>query len=176
MDVDSDGSEDIQIQKFLTASKIYRDLWTEFYSWEQVFCQQTLEGLSKPAGVHPRSLPHGGTSINELPVFFSTSDEEDFFIYEDISLDSTVTTKFTLSPNPKIIETQSLEPSAGYTACTAISTNTILEDDPTALPFAPYADDPLFDLDDYLSHVGWFAWEYDLLDPDRKYNLLSSRC
>ena len=169
MDVDSNDSDEIQIHKHLTGSKIYRDLWTEFYSWEQVFCQQTLEGLSKPqAGVHPRSLPHGGTSINELPAFFSSFEEEDYFIYEDISLDSTVTTKFTLSPNPKIIETQSLEPSAGYTACTAISTNTILKDDPTSLPFAPHADDPLFKLDDYLSLVGWFDWQYDLHDPDRK--------
>lgn len=168
MDVDSDGSEDIQIEKFLTCSRIYRDLWTEFYNWEQVFCQQTLEGLSKPqAGVHPRSLPHDATSIYELPVV-SSSSEEDFFTYEDISLDSTVSAKFTLSPNPKIIETQNMEPSAGYTACTAISTNTILKDDPASLSFIPHADDPLFDLRDYLSHVGWFTWQYDLNDPDRK--------
>ena len=168
MDVDSDDSEDIQIEKSLTASKVYRDLWTEFYSWEQVFCQQTIDGLSKPqAGAHPRSLPLDGTSIYEFPDLSSI--EEDFFTYEDISLDSTVTTKFTLSPNPKIIETRSLEPSAGYTACTAISTNTILKDDLTSLPFAPHADDPLFDLDDYLSFAaGWFTWQYDLHDPDRK--------
>lgn len=167
MDVDSDDSEDIQILKSLTASNIYRDLWTEFYNWEQVFCQQTLQGLSK-GGVpsHPMSLPHDGTSIYELSVF--SSSEEDFFNYEDISLDSTVITKFTLSPNPKIIETQSLEPSAGYTACTAISTSTILKDDPALLPFAPHADDPLFHLDDYLSLAGWFTWQYDLVDPDRK--------
>ena len=169
MDVDSDDSEDIQIEKFLTVSRVYRDLWAEFYSWEQGFCQQTLEGLSKPqAGVHPRSLPHDETSIYNLPAVLSSSEEKDFFTYEDISLDSTVTAKFTLSPNPKIIETHSLEPSAGYTACTAISTNTILEDDPASLPFAPHADDPLFDLNDYLSGFGWFAWQYDLNDPDRK--------
>ena len=175
MDVDSDDSEDVQIEKFLTGSNIYRDLWTEFYNWEQLFCQQTLEGLSKPhASVHPRSLPHDGTSIYELPVFSSSSPEDDSFTYEDISLDSTVITKFTLSTNPKIIETQSLDPSAGYTACTAISTNTILKDDPATLPFAPHADDPHFQLDEYLAHhdighdVGWFAWQYDLNDPDRK--------
>ena len=165
MDVDLDDSEDIQIVKSLTASKIYRDLWTEFYNWEQEFCQQTLEGLSKD-GVRHRSLPHDENSIYELPAL--SSSEEDFFTYEDISLDSTVITKFTLSLNPKIIETQSLEPSAGYTACTAISTNTILKDDPASLPFAPYADDPLFELDDYLADAGWFTWQYDLIDPDRK--------
>ena len=165
MDVDSDDFEVIQIQKFDTASKIYHDLWTEFYNWEQEFCQQTLEGLSKD-GVHPWSLPHDRTSIYELPVFSSSG--EDFFAYEDISLDSSVTTRFTLSPDPKIIETRSLEPSAGYTACTAISTIIILKDDPASLPFAPYADDPLFDLEDYLSHAGYFTWQHDFKDPDRK--------
>ena len=165
--MDSDDSEDIQIEKYVTGSRIYRDLWTEFYSWEQEFCQQTLEGLSKPrAGVPPRSLPHDGTSIYELPVL--SSSEEDLFTYEDISLDSTVTVKFTLSPNPKIIETRNLEPSAAYTACTAVSTNIFLQDDPASLQFAPYADDPLFELDEYLSSVGWFIWQYDLNDPDRK--------
>lgn len=168
MDVDSDDSEDIQIQKYVTGSRIYRDLWAEFYSWEQVFCQQTLEGLSKPqAGVPPRSLPHDGTSIYELPAVLSSS-EEDLFTYEDISLDSTVTDKFTLSANPKIIETHNLEPSAAYTTCTAVSTNIFLADDPTSLSFAPHADDPHFKLDEYLSLVGWFTWQYDLNDPDRK--------
>ena len=168
MDLDSDDSEDIQIEKFLTGSKLYRDLWTEFYSWEQAFCQETLKNLSKKpqAGVHPRSLPHDGNSIYELPVVLSSS-EEDFFTYEDISLDSTMTANFTLSPNP-IIETQNMEPSAGYTACTAISMNTILKDDPATLSFAPHADDPLFELNDYLSNFGWFTWQYDLHDPDRK--------
>lgn len=167
MDVDSDD-EDIQIEKYLTGSRIYRDLWTEFYSWEQTFCQQTLEGLSKPqAGVHPRPLPHDRTSIYELPV---ASEEEDIFAYEDISLDSTVIVKFTLSPNPKVIETRNLEPSASYTACTAISTNIFMKDDPAILPFAPHADDPLFELDEYLRGVGWFTWQYDIRDhdPDRK--------
>lgn len=176
MDVDSDDSEDIQIEKYLTGSKIYRDLWAEFYSWEQVFCQQTLEGLSKPpAGVRSGSLPHSRTSIYEIPAI-SSSSEEDFFTYEDISLDSTVVVKYTFSPNPKIVETQNLDPSAGYTACTAISTNMILKDDPSFLPFAPHADDPLFDLEDYLSRVGWFAWQHDLHDPDRKYGLFPLHC
>jgi hypothetical protein len=167
MDADLDDSEDIQFENYPTASKIYRHLWTEFYNWEQVFCQQTLEGLSR-SGVHPMSLPHDGTSIYGLPAL--SSSEQDFFIYEDISLDSTLTTKFTLSPNPKIIETRSLEPSAGYTACTAISTNIIQKDDPASLSFAPHADDsdPLFDLNDYLSHAGWFTWQSDFKDPDRK--------
>jgi hypothetical protein len=176
MDVDSDDSEDIQIEKYLTGSKIYRDLWAEFYSWEQVFCQQTLEGLSKaPAGVHSGSLPHSRTSIYEIPVI-SSSSEEDFFTYEDISLDSTVAVKYTFSPNPKIVETQNLDPSAGYTACTAISTNMILKDDPHSLPFAPYADDPLFDLEDYLYRVDQFTWQCDLHDPDRKYSLFPLHC
>ena len=166
LDVDSDDSGDIQIENKLTASKIYRDLWTEFYNWEQVFCQQTLDGLSKGGGVHPRSLPHDRTSVYELPDFSSSG--EDNFTYEDISLDSTVTNRFTLSPNPKIIETKSLEPSAGYTACTAISTNIVLNDDPATVLFAPYADDQLFDLDEYLSLPGWFTWQYDFKDPDRK--------
>lgn len=172
MDVDSDDSGDIQFEKYLTASKVCRDLWTEFYNWEQAFCRQTLEGLAK-LGVRPRSLPHEKhtTSIYGLP-FLSPSSDQDVFSYEDISPDSTVTIKFTLSPNPKIVETKSLEPSAGYTACTPTSTNIILKDDPTSLPFAPYADDPLFDLDNYLSLGDWrFAWQYDLSDPDRKYSL-----
>ena len=165
MDVDLD-SEDIQIVKYPTAaSKIYRDLWLEFYSWEHVFCRQNLEGLSKSGvHVHPRSLPHDGTSIYELPAF--SFSEEDFFTFEDISFDST--TEFAFSPNPKIIQTRNLEPSAAYTACTAISTNTIYKDDPAILSFAPHADDPLFDLDDYLSHAGWFTWQSDFKDPDRK--------
>ena len=171
MDVDSDDSEDIQIEKYLTCSKIYRELWAEFYTWEQGFCQQTLDGLSKvAASVRPRSLPHSGTAIYEMPVVSSSSDE-DSFTYEDISLDSTVTIKFTLSANPRIVETKGLDASAGYTACTPISTSIILKDDHNSLSFAPHADDPLFDLDDYLSNVNWFTWQYDLHDPDRKYNL-----
>lgn len=172
MDADSDDSGDIQFENYLTAIKVYRDLWTEFYNWEQVFCRQTLERqLSKP-GVRPRSLPHEKRTISsyEIPVNLSSS-EQDFFTYEDISPDSTVTIKFTLSPNPKIVETNNLEPSPGYTACTAASTNIILKEDPNSLPFAPHADDPLFDLDDYLTHVGWFIWQYDMNDPDRKSNL-----
>ena len=97
-----------------------------------------------------------------------SSPEDDFFTYEDISPDSTLTVKFTLSPNPKIIETHNLEPSAAYTACTAISTNIILANDPACMQFAPHADDPLFKLDKYLSRVDWFTWQYDLHDPDRK--------
>ena len=170
-DVDSDDSQDIQIEKSLTASKIYRDLWTEFYSWEQAFCQHTLEGLSRGGvQVHPRSLPHDVTSIYEIPDFSSSQAEEDLFIYEDTTFNSTFT-RFTLSPNPKNLETQSLEPSAGYTACTAISTNiTIWKDDPASLQFAPYADDPCFELEDYLSLAGYFTWQHDLNDPDREYH------
>jgi hypothetical protein len=177
MDVDSDDSEDIQIQNYLTASKIYRDLWTEFYTWEQVFCQQTLDGLSKGGD---RSVQPGSPSLPydkkyELPDI--SSSEEEFFTYDDISHDLSLSTKLVFSPNPKIIETRNLDPSAGYTACTPISTNSIVKDDPTSLSFAPYADDPLFELEDYLCNAGWFTWQYDLNlnDPDRKC-LSSSSC
>ena len=171
MDVDSDDSDDIQIEKYLTGSKIYRDLWTEFYSWEQVFCRQTIMGLSKHQA-DVRSSPPNGTPIYELPVV-SSSSEQDFFTYEDISPDSSLTIKFTLSPDPKIVEIQNLDACAGYTACIPISMNLIMKDDPAFLPFAPHADDPLFDLDDYLSYVGWFTWQCDLHDPDRKYSRFS---
>ena len=164
MDLDLD-SEDIQIEKYPTAYKVYQDLWSEFYNWERLFCQQNLEGLSKSV-IHPRSRFHHAGEMYDLPSF--SSSEEDFFTYEDISFDSTVSTKFTFSPNPKIIQSQTLEPSAGYTACTAISTNIIQKDDPASLSFAPHADDPLFALDDYLSHAGWFTWQFDFKDPDRK--------
>lgn len=172
MDVDSDDSGDaIQFENHLTATKIYRDLWTEFYSWEQEFCRQTLEGLSKPS-VHPRSLPHDKISGYERSVIFLSSEQE-IFTYEDISPDSTVIVKFTVFPNPNIVETNNLEPSAGYTACTPISTSLVLKDDASSLPFVPYADDPLFKLGGYLTHFGWFTWQYDLHDPDRKYSHLS---
>ncbi|KAF8806487.1 SET domain-containing protein [Phlegmacium glaucopus] len=164
MDVDSDDSGDIQFENYLTASKVYRDLWTEFYSWEQEFCRQTLESLSK-LGVRPRPLPHEKDTVYEIPVN-SSSSEQGSFTYEDISPDSTAIVRFTLSPDPKIVETKNLEPSPGYTACTPASTNIVLRDDPHYQPFAPYADDPLFDLDRYLTHFERFTWQYDLYDPD----------
>ena len=174
MHADSDDSEDIQFENYLTAIKVCRDLWTEFYSWEQAFCRQTLEDLSKPASARPRSLPHEKhtISIYEVPVV-SSSSEQDLFAYEDISPDSSVSVKFTLFPNPTIIETNNLEPSAGYTACTPASTNILSKDDATCLPFIPYADDPLFVLDEYLCGFGWFDWQHDLHDPDRKFSLFS---
>lgn len=172
MDVDSDDSGDIQFENHLTATKVYRSLWAEFYSWEQAFCSQTLERLSNP-GFRPRSLPDekDTISIYGLPVV-SSSSEQELFTYQDISPDSTVTVKFTLCPNPKIVEAKSLEPCAGYTACTPASTNIILKEDPSLLPFIPYADDPLFGMDDYLSRFGWFTWQHDMDDPDRKYSFL----
>ena len=151
---------------------VYEDLWTKFYRWEYVHCQDSLARLGT------QDL-HGDKPQADVNYHLEYDDdlEDGIFTYEDMDNDQT----FRMSPVPPAVSgATDHEPHRPYTICTPLSENMVIKpgdpnfDHPVSstTSFIPMADDPKFKLKSYLKCWQNFGWQIGFEDPDCKYSLL----
>lgn len=145
---------------------VYREVWDEFSAWEQEECARIILSLaSSPTQDENtiRTLSHAPISdlldrrLNESGESFQV------FEYEDDS--SLPKAEYELRAIE--VPVQSMKPWPTYGFCTPSSRN-LWKDTPHAynIPFCPFADDPRFDVEDYLATFDSFDWQIDFMDPD----------
>lgn len=149
------------------AVSVFREVWVEFYAWEQQYSQDLIQSL---AAKEPLSST-AWDDHSEHPAHPSDSDTEEFSIWEyDADDICGIEPIKHASYNCTEVAVMRFKPHPRYQSCTPISSSMrrdVLYD--YLAPFAAYADDPGFDLDEHLhGFEDSFSWQTDFKDPDRK--------
>ncbi|KAH8089912.1 hypothetical protein BXZ70DRAFT_496626 [Cristinia sonorae] len=138
----------------------YRQVWKEYYAWEQEYCrralaslaspnaQEILSNLSSPSPTHLNAADNRQSSMTEL-----SSDGHALTMHD---LDGGAT--------PTIIQcdsvhVESMAPSTPYESVAPLSQSIRHGDDPSCMPFIPYAETPEFDwkanVQEYTAGTAW---------------------
>lgn len=167
----------------------YREVWKEFYDWEQTECTHLIKSII----LVDDSISSGDDITSQSQRRALGMDYE--FVSPEISTststyDALRITHYGLGNGRKrktdtiaLFVAPELEPFSSYEACTPSTVsigrrwNSIYEEE--TLLFVPFADDPTFDFEAYAQQYGWFDWlyyemnegsdiKYDDWDPDCK--------
>ena len=172
MDVDDFLSDQIDeqpeeldfAQKKSYAEDVYRDVYTEFFAWEQEECRRTIISLRT---TNPKMLLSPRVSTSCHPSQVTPVEGAEKFYFDDLVDDSN-----SFQASCTTIKAARWSPCPRYFSCTPISQSTqhdAIQD--YMLPFVPYADDPKFKVFDYLENFSKFAWQEEFNDPDSKHVL-----
>lgn len=147
---------------------VFSEVWSEFYRWELVECQQLLDELKPGAG--PSESNHNLHALLNQPlgdVDLEIQTDDHSGIAEIYDINGACTVVPVLSEE---ISSNVYEPYPTYESCTPTSKNLALRRDALTeaqhLQFIPYADEPNFDAVEYAKHSDEFAWQVDWKDPD----------
>ena len=165
--------------------------WDDFYSWEQEDFHRTIEALRSPEMVtktpsllprwieiqpHPgpirdsdQDTPDGFRSWTEAAVSELSLDEIEIMEYRTIDGPDSSTTKDFSFISVTLGMPQGIPACPQYEACTPLDQNIKLGDDPDALGFLRFADDPAFDLMDYANGYECLSWQRMRNDPSCMY-------
>lgn len=143
----------------------FRAVWTEFYEWQQNHARETIRSLagaagsSQPAPSARASSPLGAEEA-KLGTLLDVTDTEAVTVW-DYANSTSIRVSF-----ETVEVTSTLQSTALYESCAPISRNIFHGDDPSDMPFMPYADDPTFDHSAYNEEYDAFAWQTRQMDPD----------
>lgn len=147
---------------------VFSEVWSEFYRWELVECQQLLDELKPGAG--PPESNHNlyallNQPLGDVDLEIQTEDHSGTAEIYDINGDCTVVRVVS-----EEISSNDYQSYPTYESCTPTSKNLALRRDALTeaqhLQFIPYADEPDFDAIQYAEHSEEFAWQVDWKDPD----------
>ncbi|KAF5314432.1 hypothetical protein D9619_011851 [Psilocybe cf. subviscida] len=171
--------EDFELSNTDAAARLLNDLWMLFYSWEQNYCYDTLlPSLRSSEHQPPPNLPAAEIGASwEVCATVADAEllEDGYWEVEDINFDAVVRTPCqpisiqrhstaSAAPHAKVVP---LEPYPNYTSCAPASRNVLVKGSRhLRAQFAPFADDPNFDLVRYLRDFEDFAWQNNYDDPD----------
>ncbi|KAF9527650.1 hypothetical protein CPB83DRAFT_907467 [Crepidotus variabilis] len=153
------------------ATAVYRQLWKEFYQWEEETCVATILGLS------PNLSPFFSTDFgntSSITISNRLDEDSDWFTFEDWDHNHSTISTYPLNSNTAHIvrsSGESMDSHPHYTSCTSASKNVRSRVIPLEiLEFLPFADDPAFQgkSEEYLRQFCYFGWQVDLWDPDRE--------
>ena len=149
---------------------VYRQVWNEFYDWEESYCTQILKNLASdvvnPVGpVLPTLTRPASESSLDMPVISSDSSFTvfDFDNHREYTLASSSSPAGFIHPHPPY---ESCAPSG----CIVSSPDIFDSDEkdmPRALHFIKYAGEPGFPELTYVDHFSVLSWQMELRDPDR---------
>lgn len=143
----------------LLVVSVYRDVWNEFYDWEQDHSKSMLRALA--AKVPMSSGPETDMNCGDLVGIDSLIEDWD------------AQNKYRFLGNHELeIQAPSLSPCPEYESCLATGRPIHRGDDSDDLDFVPFPGDPTFDLEDYEDLYKSFAWQTSRRDPDS--NIFSS--
>ncbi|KAI0070648.1 SET domain-containing protein [Panus rudis PR-1116 ss-1] len=162
-------------RRIMLVKTVFRQVWDEFYKWEQGYCSTTLDGLKcnlrdAPARQHMDRLPpiHDSSDM-EIDVEGEVTDDQDctdsFLVYDfendlgDVDPVQLRATSF---------ECEAIEPCPAYESCTPAPSNIWRGDDPSEMTFMPLADEPSFKFTKYAKKHDFFAWQSSCDEPDEK--------
>lgn len=171
---------------------ILRTTWHDFYSWEQEDFRRTIESLRSPKTVTqtPSLLPrwtqvqpHVGpicdsqTPDNPWPwteaaVSELSMDEIEIMEYQTVD---GVATKDLSFISVTLEMPEGIPSCPQYEACTPLDQNMLLGDDPAAMAFLPFADDPSFDQMSYFDEYEDLSWQRATRDPNCMYYIYNVR-
>ena len=174
MSLPADNNDVYLLSKEETAYQVYRTTWSEFYDWEQDYCRRTLQGLQQPVS-YPVELPSDELSEADTdPLDESELNEStDWFTFEIHDAQGFVS-DVDLLPLRTKTQGEGISPYPSYVTCTPSSSNKQhLRNFRDKLSFTPFADDPMFRKDDYLSLFNSLAWQTDFWDPDSMFSISS---
>ena len=158
---------------------VYEETWKEFYKWERQECLNILASLSKdhtiepppPPGQSPIDLTDDSAKFDLDMLGGGDGDGPQCFIVEefDENEDPMRYSTFRLFEGYMDAGARGFVAYPSYTFCTPASQNYARADHyENALDFVPFADDPLFPLEEYLACFSKFSWQTDFIDPDCK--------
>lgn len=182
-----DPDRNVDFHKELTweiVFEAYRQVWTEFYKWEQEATRQDLEALCSQY-----EDPVDGVSREEEDDTSPLLSREDLLsgwqnFNPDSNEDSTTDDMVVVFPQAepdatvmrnKVISTVGIEPCSVYEACTpcqeTLGPRWFDDNGNDTMKFLPYVDDPGFDpkRDDYAKLHKNLAWLSEEQDPDSTY-------
>ena len=151
-------------QKRSYAEEVYRGVYTEFFAWEQEECRRTIISL-RTTNSKMLLPPRVSTSYHPSQVTTVLGSEK--FYFDDLVDDNN-----SYQASCITIEAARWSPCPRYFSCTPISQSTqrdVVQD--YMLPFVPFADDPKFEVVNYLENFSKFAWQEEFNDPDSEHIL-----
>ncbi|PIL34576.1 transcription factor [Ganoderma sinense ZZ0214-1] len=156
--------------------KQFEDVLREYYAWEPTYCSEKLGSLAVSIplvgsatdfdmihlGGSSSSSTQPETETRSVSATRGVSFEFDRYIAHDNDL-----LEVELVRAETIDTTVSLPtPYPSYESCTPTSRNILHGDDPHAMPFLPFADDPSFNPTDYVLDHKRLAWQEGYRDTD----------
>ena len=157
--MDEDTSKSVVISEF-------RDTWAAYYAWEPSFCKEKISALRAPSPLLKTTTHDAFEDLIEPLETPPTPDA----IYGPTCTRYMFDESGTATAHAVDIETISAEPlphpHAPYESCTPVSWNILHGDDPSYMPFVPYADDPTFAIEDWSYEHKGLAWQESYRDSD----------
>ncbi|KAF9262759.1 hypothetical protein L218DRAFT_1000321 [Marasmius fiardii PR-910] len=136
----------------------FKDAWCRFHEWNYEDTRKTIELLRAPIVRRRRHplfeddiSPAAGSSELDEPGEHSVS-------VVRFGEGATVTSASMVVQTVEVHESMSCFSTPAYESCPPISRNIMVGDDPNALPFLPFADDPKFNWKDYADQHKKCAW------------------
>ncbi|KAJ6627717.1 hypothetical protein B0H10DRAFT_1869485 [Mycena sp. CBHHK59/15] len=150
---------------------VYQQVYEEFTLWKADHTNKVFTSLGRPrsdatASFPPESVAH--TSRHGITPHPSASASE----YMEVWDYKTSTTERIPVELVRVASLPSAAPAHEYS--TQIERSIFHGDDPSALPFIPFADDPSFDLAAYLEEYKSFGWEEPARDPDLEFMVIET--
>ena len=157
---------------------VYRDVWNEFYAWEQKYSKSALESLEpkKPLASSSSESQDDHPELIDL-----ASVVKDWKPFDESRLTWSKETGFVtfqgqrwevMSSLELEIDAPDLSPCPKYEACTPAPRPILHGDDPPSLDFVPFPDEDGFNFEDFQEHYDSFAWQQGHEDPDRMLSLI----
>lgn len=142
---------------------VYRDVWKDFYDWEQRYCHKVLRILN------PKM-----STIADMPAEYTLSDSLNSITFQTKHLDLEIEGSKSVYTHVKEYNDDSsteyqeiskqftapfLEPIPSYESCSPTNRSIFVGDDSDELPFMPFSDDPSFNILSYSDQYKSFAWD-----------------
>ncbi|EGO29325.1 hypothetical protein SERLADRAFT_412873 [Serpula lacrymans var. lacrymans S7.9] len=152
--------------------RVFAQVWTEFYKWEQQYSRDRVQNLSRSDHYHTSPSAPAIVKLSERLSNVSMTQDVEMQLEMDRARETMQFERFyedgssSISPiTLHVIHAPEVQPHSSYEACAPIQRSVFHGDDSDAMPFMPFADEPEFDAHDYAQFYGSFAWEQDY-DPD----------
>ena len=157
----------------LVVTSEFRHTWAAYYAWEPSFCEEKILALCVLSPL-PTATTHNALDdliepLNNPPTADDSTDAFCDLLYTRYTFDESGTA----TAHAVDIEFICAEPLphsyAPYESCTPVSWNILHGDDPSYMPFVPYADDPTFAVEDWSYEHKGLAWQENYRGSDSKH-------
>ncbi|TFY52764.1 hypothetical protein EVG20_g10413 [Dentipellis fragilis] len=164
---------------------VFRQVWDDFYAWEERYSQETLDGLMKPVKpvdseiyLKPNDAALSLDALDDTMLDESIMDDNDNDGSRSNDADFLAVTSFSTNPErpPKTHHLQFTdvaidaglipEPYSEHESCAPITRSLFTGDDANDIPFVPFADDPSFDHLQHLAHHKRLKWQNPVRNTD----------
>lgn len=154
---------------------VFQNVWNEFYAWEHVYCETTIQNLVRAGTLHDMQ----DNTVADLSKPFAKrmdSDSESHIIKHD-TITCWAYKNGSSSLNIRevdidVIEVASFDAYPDYESITPVTRCIYQGDDNPSMPFIPFGDDSGFD---HVAHMEWYrnlSWQDAFMDPDSTYSII----